>query len=335
MARSPGNVPDQPPRTGCGRLRGRPDGRSRSNGRPVSPTQLTRRTALLALMSGVLAGCGVNAMPPTGSPLATTPSATPPVALRIGYGPAPAQFGDLYLPAGSVPSSSSLPVVVLLHGGGWKAGSTLDLLTPYARELAARGVAAWNLEYREVGNGGGWPGTFQDAASGVDALAGPVQQAAGNRLDTQPGTRGRPFGRGAPGRVVGRTAEMPSGAPGAAPAVRLTAAVGMAPVLDLEQAVTVDGDRNVVNLLGGTPTEQPDRYAVGSPIRTLPVGVPVTCVHGDADTTVPIARSQHYVTTAQSVGDPARLITLPGGNHHTVSGGKGWELARNAVLDGI
>ena len=289
-------------------------------------------------MSGVLAGCGVNAMPPTGqarSPVATTPSATPPVALRIGYGPAPAQFGDLYLPAGSVSSSSSLPVVVLLHGGGWKAGSTLDLLTPYARELAVGGVAAWNLEYREVGNGGGWPGTFQDAASGVDALAGPVQQAAGNRLDT---SRVRAVGHSAGGHLAvwlaGRP-EMPAGAPGAAPAVRLTAAVGMAPVLDLEQAVTVDGDRNVVNLLGGTPTEQPARYAVGSPIRMLPVGIPVTCVHGDADTTVPIARSQHYVTAAQSVGDPARLITLPGGNHHTVSGGKGWELARNAVLDRI
>ncbi len=117
--------------------------------------------------------------------------------------------------------------------------------------------------------------------------------------------------------------------------MRLTAAVGMAPVLDLERAATDDGDRNVVNLMGGTPTQQPARYAVGSPIQMLPVGIPVTCVHGDADATVPIARSQHYVATAQAAGDPARLITLPGGTHRTVSGGKGWELARSAVLNGI
>ena len=304
----------------------------------MTPAQLTRRTALLALMGGVLAGCGVTAKPSAGparSTAATTPSGTSAVAVRVSYGPDPAQFGDLYLPAGSAASSSSLPVVVLLHGGGWKAGSTLDLLTPYARELAASGIAAWNLEYREVGNGGGWPGTFQDAAAGVDALAGPVQQAAGNRLDTR---RVRAVGHSAGGHLAvwlaGRP-KLPAGAPGAAPAVRLTAAVGMAPVLDLERAATNDGDHNVVNLMGGTPTEQPARYAVGSPIQMLPVGVPVTCVHGDADTTVPIARSQHYVATAQAAGDPARLITLPGGTHHTVSGGKGWELARSAVLDGI
>jgi acetyl esterase/lipase len=205
-------------------------------------------------------------------------------ALRIGYGPDPSQFGDLYLPAGS---ASVLPVVVLPHGGGWKAGSTLDLFTPYLRELATRGVAAWNLEYREVGDGGGWPNTFQDAASGVDALTGPVQRATGNRLNTR---RVRAVGHSAGGHLAvwlaGRP-KLPAGAPGAAPAVRLTAAVGMAPVLDLEQAATVDGDRNVVNLMGGTPTQQPARYAVGSPIRMLPVGIPVTCVHGDADTTVP------------------------------------------------
>jgi hypothetical protein len=72
----------------------------------------------------------------------------------------------------------------------------------------------------------------------------------------------------------------------------------MVPVVDLEQAATVDGDRNIVNLMGGKPAQQPARYAVGSPIRMLPVGIPVTCVHGDADTTVPIARSQQYVAAA-------------------------------------
>ncbi|TML24757.1 MAG: alpha/beta hydrolase, partial [Actinobacteria bacterium] len=38
-------------------------------------------------------------------------------------------------------------------------------------DLAAQGVAAWNLEYRRTGGGGGWPETFADVAAGTDALA--------------------------------------------------------------------------------------------------------------------------------------------------------------------
>lgn len=37
-------------------------------------------------------------------------------------------------------------------------------------DLTARGWAVWNLEYRPVGAGGGWPATFRDVATGVDLL---------------------------------------------------------------------------------------------------------------------------------------------------------------------
>jgi acetyl esterase/lipase len=64
-------------------------------------------------------------------------------------------------------------VVALLHGGFWRASRTLELMRPLAADLAARGFAAWNLEYRRVGQpGGGWPGTCQDVAAGLDHLAG-------------------------------------------------------------------------------------------------------------------------------------------------------------------
>ena len=45
-------------------------------------------------------------------------------------------------------------------------------MTALAADLARRGVAAWNVEYRRVGqDGGGWPGTFEDVAAAVDRLA--------------------------------------------------------------------------------------------------------------------------------------------------------------------
>ena len=63
-------------------------------------------------------------------------------------------------------------MVVLLHGGFWRAQRTLELMRPLAADLAGRGFAAWNLEYRRVGQpGGGWPGTCEDVAAGLDHLA--------------------------------------------------------------------------------------------------------------------------------------------------------------------
>ena len=41
-----------------------------------------------------------------------------------------------------------------------------------ARDVILHGWAAWNIEYRRVGQqGGGWPGTLEDVAAAVDALA--------------------------------------------------------------------------------------------------------------------------------------------------------------------
>ena len=55
------------------------------------------------------------------------------------------------------------PCVALIHGGFWRTGWDRTLMTPLAVDLARHGIAAWNLEYRRVGQeGGGWPGTLAD-----------------------------------------------------------------------------------------------------------------------------------------------------------------------------
>ncbi len=85
----------------------------------------------------------------------------------IAYGDGEDQVGDLWVPDGPAP----WPVAVLLHGGYWRARWGRDLMDGLAADLAARGFAAWNLEYRRVGAGGGWPATFDDVAAGLDAVA--------------------------------------------------------------------------------------------------------------------------------------------------------------------
>src|SRR5260370_3919740 len=85
----------------------------------------------------------------------------------MAYGTESLQFGELYLPGEPGPHRT----VILIHGGYWPARYGLDLMTGLAEDLAARGYAAWNIEYRRVGDpGGGWPGTLLDVAFAADYL---------------------------------------------------------------------------------------------------------------------------------------------------------------------
>ena len=178
-----------------------------------------------------------------------------PPARQIAYGDHPDQVGNLHLPLGEGP----WPTVVLIHGGFWRWGWDRTLMTPLAHDLARRGIAAWNIEYRRVGqSGGGWPGTLEDAAAAIDQVA---------ELDEVDGGRVVSLGHSAGGHLAvwlaGRH-RLPVGAPGAVPRVRPRAAVAQAGVLDLARGSTENlGNGACQGLLGGEPADVPERYAVG------------------------------------------------------------------------
>ncbi len=247
-----------------------------------------------------------------------------PVPVTIPYAPAPHRFGELTLPAGPARG-----VVVVVHGGFWQHAYDLSLGRPLAADLAAGGFATWNIEYRRVGGGGGWPMTFDDVAAAVDALAGPVQAAAHGRL---PLDRVVALGHSAGGQLAAWLAArpgLPAGAPGAAPRVALRGAVSQAGVLDLVDAAEQGlGEYAVVDLLGGPPGAVPDRYALASPIARVPIGVPVLGVHGSADDRVPVRQTERF---AAASGD--RWTRLPGVDHFAVIDPRtpAWRACRAAV----
>ena len=71
-----------------------------------------------------------------------------------------------------------------IHGGFWRTGWDRTLMTPLAIDLARRGLAAWNVDYRRVGQeGGGWPGTLEDVAAAVDRLTD-VEEVDATRVVT-------------------------------------------------------------------------------------------------------------------------------------------------------
>lgn len=237
-------------------------------------------------------------------------------------------FGDLYLPDSANPA---FPVVVLIHGGGWKDSMGLTYMENHARDLASFDVAVWNIEYRRVDSGGGWPTTVADVCAAVDHLA-EVSTQVGDRLDLR---RVLVCGHSAGGHlalwVAGRE-RLPSSLPGSRPVVPVAGCVSLAGVADLVQAER-DGDRYVRELLGGRPDKRHQRYLDASPVSHLPTGVPVVCVHGRDDKVVLPAQSEAYVRAARQAGDPARVSLVPG--RHDPWGditGRVWHDTRDTVL---
>ena len=251
----------------------------------------TRRSLLGAAGAALLAACS--------SP-APQPATSAPKPVRHHYGDGRDQFGDLYLPDGGARRGT----VVVIHGGFWQSSYGLDLGAAISADLAERGWAAWNIEYRRLGDGGGWPTTYADVAAAVDHVA---------RLDVDPAHLVT-LGHSAGGHLAAWAASRRgSGLPGGPPRVRVAATIPQAGVLDLITAASTGiGGTAVPGIVGGLPARVPGRYRLADPIERLPLGRPIRCVHGTDDSTVPISQSRAYVAAARAAGDDAELVEVPG-----------------------
>ncbi|HEX6024953.1 MAG TPA: alpha/beta hydrolase [Solirubrobacter sp.] len=202
------------------------------------------------------------------------------MASRHSYGDDPSQFGVLY---------GEGPVAVVIHGGFWKAEYDLTLMDALCEDLAQRGWAAWNIEYRRLGNGGGVPETLQDVSDAIDFLATlPVDTS---RVVT--------IGHSAGGHLAAWAATREN------PRVAVTGVVSQAGVLDLARAAELNlSDGVVKRFLGDQPT------GVASPIERLPLGVPALLTHGGRDDIVPVEISEAF---ARESG--ATLVVEPDEDH--------------------
>jgi acetyl esterase/lipase len=241
--------------------------------------------ALATLLAPVVAACETR-------PVSSAPRS--PDATRISYGPDSSQFGEL-----SVPPGTPKGVVVVIHGGFWKAAYGLSLGRPLAESLVQQGWAAWNIEYRRVGDGGGDPETLDDVAAAIDTLHGTgldlsrvvaLGHSAGGHLATWAASRGR--------------------FPRWTTKVDLTGVVAQAGVLDLVAAYDEGLGGGAVQAFLGNPPGPAD--AAADPIRQVPLEVPVHCVHGVGDEIVPIAQSRTYVAAAREAGATADLTEVQG-----------------------
>jgi acetyl esterase/lipase len=235
---------------------------------------------------------------------------------RVPYGNAPSQFADLWLPNGS----GSHPVVVMVHGGCWRADLPgLELMAYAAEDLRQHGVAVWNVEYRRIGEpGAGYPGSFEDIANAVDWLR---KLADAKRLDLRNVVA---VGHSAGGHLA-LWAAARRRLPKASPLYHnnplpIKAVVSLAGIGDLSdyraEGPPACGGPRVIDLLDGTANRGPwDVFKDTSPAEMLPIGVPQAIVSGALDPIVPAAFGRAYAEEAIAAGDPVQEITIGDAGH--------------------
>jgi acetyl esterase/lipase len=204
---------------------------------------------------------------------------------------------------------------VVLHGGFWRARYGRRLMHALCADLAGRGWAVWNLEYRRLGraSGGGYPQTLEDVAAGIDhlgALADGGVASAGHGHPHLDLTRVVAIGHSAGGHLAAWAATRER------PAVPVTGVVAQAGVLDLRAAWEWRlSDGVAAQFLGGAPDEVPERCAHASPAERLPLGVPTLLTHGGRDAVVPPEMSERFAAAARRAGDDVQMASEPEEEH--------------------
>ena len=238
--------------------------------------------------------------------MATRPAPEP---LTITYGSEPEQFGQLWRPS-VAPSESQSPVVVLIHGGFWRAQYGLDLMDPLAADLIGRGYAVWNIEYRRVGQpGGGYPKTLEDVGAAIDTLAdiGPTHDLDLTDVVIVGHSAGGQLSLWAAGRAT-----LGASAPGSLPQVVPRLAIGQGPVFDMARGDRLGlGGGAVTDFIGGGVAQLPVEYANATPSVTA--GVPLAVVRGTRDDIVPA----EFTVPDPSGPQPASLqiVDVDGADH--------------------
>ena len=263
--------------------------------------------ALLALSVGMTSL-------PAAAPASFTPLKWPDLTKRpqpksdatISYGDDALQKADVWVPAGP----GQHPVVLMVHGGCWTTSiADRSLMNWIADDLRKSGIAVWNIDYRGVDRpGGGYPGTFRDAAAAADAL---LKHATEFRLDTK---RIVAVGHSAGGHLalwlaarprIARSSPLYSAQP-----LKIARAISLGGLPDLEATATSPDNGcgvDVVAQLVGKPGSRIDVYADTSVPRLLPLGVRQDLVNGREDKIIPLRLGTGYEAQARAKGDRVAL----------------------------
>lgn len=232
---------------------------------------------------------------------------------RLAYGSNEFQFGDLRLPK----TPGKHPVAIIIHGGCWLSQFGLGYMSHLSAALTEAGFATWNIEYRRIGNaGGGWPGTFEDAAKATDYLR---EIADKHSLDLDQVIAVGHSAGGQMALLLGARPQFKKDNPlYSANPLRLKGVVSLAGITDLRRTGTAC-DKEVIQFTGGEAKDKAAIYDQASPIALAPLGVKQKIVQGEADTIIPFTMATDYIEAAKKKKDgDVELILLKDADHFQI-----------------
>jgi acetyl esterase/lipase len=228
---------------------------------------------------------------------------------------------DLYRPAGV---TGALPLVVLVHGGGWAVGDRgafgpafegNEVFTTVARA----GCVVASLDYR-LSDVAVFPAQIDDVLAGLAWLGG-----ATTGLGADP-ARTVLWGESAGGHLASLAALDATAARSERAALRVVGSVAWYGPSDLTTMGAQARDDAVVRatdpgsreerLLGMPVAKAGPRASAASPVAHVhPAAPPFLLMHGDVDRFVPVQQSQQLYDALRGVGVEARLEVVPGADH--------------------
>lgn len=224
----------------------------------------------------------------------------------------PRQTLDLYLPetAGSTAHPLVVPLVVWIHGGGWRQGDKEAVRVDY---LLSEGYAIASLNYR-LSSDAIFPAQIQDVNAALGFL---WDHAAEYRLDQERFIVGGTSAGAHLATLAGLSANDSPDTFTTDPDVRISAILDFFGPTDFTVAGMIGEEPEaLVGLLGGTVEEKPDLARAASPVSWIDdADPPVLTIHGESDRIVPVSQSQVLDAALEDAGIEHTLIVIPGAPH--------------------
>jgi acetyl esterase/lipase len=230
-------------------------------------------------------------------------------------------IGDLYLPHST---GGLLPVVIVVHGGSWKAGSKDDYNAMDASlNLVSESFAVFNINYRLTGAGGEFPNDVADVKHAVEFLE---VNAAKYSIDK---TRIGIFGASAGGHLALMAAYAPNKLFDVKSQNSIKAVAAYCPLTDLKSMEVAF----VVQYLGCIVEDGLNVYHKASPVSYVNTSVPTLLIHGCRDRTVPIEQSIELTQLVQQKQTKIQLVRLENADHFfSMQNGADRTIALNIVI---
>lgn len=270
--------------------------------RPCPPQDLERR---------VVASAGVAIHPAEIRSLASVR-----VERDVAYRDVPGdhQTLDLLIPSGPAPAGG-WPVVVAIHGGGWRKYFK-EQYEPTVAPLVDRGFLVVAPNYRLSKPGAPtWPVNFEEVRDAVRWVRDHASEigADPDRIAAMGASAG-----GHLAALLGTDAEGPPDESASATSARVQAVVDFYGPTDLAalDATSPDARLPIRQYLGVKPSLDPARAAAASPLaHVTPGDPPFLIVQGTADGLVRPSQSRALASRLSAAGVANRLVLVPGAEH--------------------